>query len=81
MIEAVGEAYWAAYFASLDRMLVPGGRLGLQAITMAHDRFLATRRGYSWIHKHIFPGGILPSLRAIEDVLAAHTTLRVCAAA
>jgi cyclopropane-fatty-acyl-phospholipid synthase len=77
MIEAVGEAYWPAYFAALDRLLAPGGRIGIQAITMAHDRFLATRRSFSWIQKHIFPGGIIPSLRAVGDTLAAHTTLRV----
>jgi cyclopropane-fatty-acyl-phospholipid synthase len=77
MIEAVGEAYWPAYFAALDRLLAPGGRIGIQAITMAHDRFLATRRSFSWIQKHIFPGGIIPSLQAVDDVLAAHTTLRV----
>jgi cyclopropane-fatty-acyl-phospholipid synthase len=77
MIEAVGEAYWPAYFATLDRLLAPGGRISLQAITMAHDRFLATRRSFSWIQKHIFPGGIIPSLQAVDDVLAGHTTLRV----
>ena len=44
---------------------------------MAHDRFLATRRSFSWIQKYIFPGGIIPSLQAIDDTLAAHTTLRV----
>ena len=77
MIEAVGEAYWPAYFVTLDRLLAPGGRISLQAITMAHDRFLATRRSFSWIQKHIFPGGIIPSLHAVDDVLAAHTTLRV----
>ena len=27
MIEAVGEAYWAAYFATLDRLLAPGGKV------------------------------------------------------
>jgi hypothetical protein len=43
MIEAVGEPYWPAYFATLDRLLAPGGRVGLQAITMPHDRMLATR--------------------------------------
>ena len=77
MIEAVGEAYWPAYFATLDRLLAPGGQISLQAITMAHDRFLATRRSFSWIQKHIFPGGIIPSLRAVDDALTAHTTLRV----
>jgi cyclopropane-fatty-acyl-phospholipid synthase len=77
MIEAVGEAYWPAYFAAVDRLLAPGGKIAIQAITMAHDRFLATRGSFSWIQKYIFPGGIIPSLQAVDDVLAAHTTLRV----
>ena len=77
MIEAVGEAYWPTYLAALDRLLAPGGRAAIQAITMDHERFLATRRSFSWIHKYIFPGGIIPSLQAVDDALAAHTTLRV----
>jgi cyclopropane-fatty-acyl-phospholipid synthase len=77
MIEAVGEAYWPTYFAALDRLLAPGGRAAIQAITMDHQRFLATRRSFSWIQKYIFPGGIIPSLQAVDDALAAHTTLRV----
>ncbi len=35
MIEAVGERYWPAYFTAIDRLLAPGGRAGLQAITDA----------------------------------------------
>jgi cyclopropane-fatty-acyl-phospholipid synthase len=77
MIEAVGDAYWPTYFQALDRLLAPGGRVGLQAITMAHERYLATRRSFSWLQKHIFPGGIIPSRRAIDEVLAGHTSLRV----
>jgi cyclopropane-fatty-acyl-phospholipid synthase len=77
MIEAVGDAYWPAYFAALDRLLAPGGRVAIQAITMAHDRYLATRRSFSWLQKRIFPGGVIPSLEAIDEVLAAHTALRV----
>ena len=77
MIEAVGEAYWPTYFATLDRLLAPGGKASIQTITMAHDRLLATRRSFSWIQKYIFPGGIIPSLQAIDDTLAAHTALRV----
>ena len=61
MIEAVGEPYWPTYFATVDRLLAPGGRVGLQSITMAHDRMLATRHAQGWIHKYIFPGGIIPS--------------------
>jgi cyclopropane-fatty-acyl-phospholipid synthase len=77
MVEAVGERFWAAYFSALDEHLAPGGRVGLQAITMPHDRMVATRRSYTWIHKYVFPGGIIPSLRSIEDDLAAHTRLTV----
>jgi cyclopropane-fatty-acyl-phospholipid synthase len=77
MIEAVGDAYWPAYFSALDRLLAPGGRVAIQAITMAHERYLATRRSFSWLQKHIFPGGMIPSLEAIDDILAAHTALRV----
>ena len=77
MIEAVGEAYWPEYFTTLDRLLAPGGTVSIQAITMAHDRVLATRRSFGWIQKYIFPGGLIPSLKAIDDNLAAHTTLRV----
>jgi cyclopropane-fatty-acyl-phospholipid synthase len=70
MIEAVGEKYWPTYFSALDTHLKPGGRVGLQSITMPHDRLVATRNAYTWIHKYVFPGGIIPSLRAIEENLA-----------
>jgi cyclopropane-fatty-acyl-phospholipid synthase len=77
MIEAVGERYWPVYFSTVDRLLAPGGRFGLQAITMRHERLLATRRTYTWMHKYVFPGGLIPSVRAIEDVCRRYTRLRV----
>jgi cyclopropane-fatty-acyl-phospholipid synthase len=69
MIEAVGMRYWPDFFATLDRLLRPGGSIGLQSITMPHDRMWATRNSYTWIHKYIFPGGIIPSIHAIERAL------------
>jgi cyclopropane-fatty-acyl-phospholipid synthase len=77
MIEAVGIAYWPTYFAALDRLLRPGGRIGLQAITMPHDRMLAARNDHSWISKYIFPGGLIPSVTAIEENVREHTGLRI----
>lgn len=77
MIEAVGEKYWPEYFSVIDSLLEPGGRVGLQAITIEHSRLLATRNGYTWVHKYVFPGGILPSITAITDVLAENTRLRI----
>ncbi|HEX5586260.1 MAG TPA: cyclopropane-fatty-acyl-phospholipid synthase family protein [Acidimicrobiia bacterium] len=77
MIEAVGERYWPTYFAALERLLAPGGRIGLQSIVFEHARMLATRSQYTWIHKYIFPGGAIPSVRALESTLATHTRLGV----
>ncbi len=76
MIEAVGDEYWGTYFETIDRLLAPGGTAVVQAILMSHDRYLATRRSFSWIQKYIFPGGIIPSLHAIETTTG-KTTLRV----
>ncbi|HEX7302255.1 cyclopropane-fatty-acyl-phospholipid synthase family protein [Lentzea sp.] len=77
MIEAVGAEYWPAYFSMLDRVLAPGGRVGLQAITMPHDRMIASKASYTWIHKYIFPGGLIPSVRSIEESVRDHTRLRI----
>ncbi|MPY99387.1 MAG: methyltransferase domain-containing protein [Actinophytocola sp.] len=77
MLEAVGLEYWPTFFAAVDRLLRPGGRIGLQVITMPHDRMLATSESYTWIHKYVFPGGMLPSVRAIEEAVADNTELRV----
>ncbi len=66
MIEAVGARYWPDYFAALNRLLAPGGRIGLQSITMPHRRMMATRYTHTWVLKYIFPGGLIPSVTAIE---------------
>jgi len=77
MIEAVGDEYWSTYFQTVDDLLVPGGRFALQAITMPHQRMLDTRDDFTWIKKYIFPGGLLPSVEAIEEITASETRLRV----
>jgi cyclopropane-fatty-acyl-phospholipid synthase len=80
MIEAVGLEYWPDYFATIDRLLAPGGRVALQSITIEHQRLLATKGTYTWIHKYVFPGGIIPSLHAVRDAVAHNTRLRVSSA-
>ena len=70
MIEAVGREYWPVYFSALDRLLAPGGRVGLQAITMKHARMRATANTHTWITEYIFPGGLIPSVTAIKEHLA-----------
>lgn len=76
MIEAVGYDYWPTYFRTLDRLLRPGGLVGMQAITMPHDRMTETRDTYTWIHKYVFPGGLLPSTESIDVTTRALTSLR-----
>ncbi|MFD7538818.1 MULTISPECIES: class I SAM-dependent methyltransferase [unclassified Streptomyces] len=71
MIEAVGEEYWPVYFDTLSGRLAPGGRIVLQAITMPHERMLATRDTHTWIHKYIFPGGLIPSVEAMDQAARA----------
>jgi cyclopropane-fatty-acyl-phospholipid synthase len=77
MIEAVGEEYWPEYFRKIDSLLAPGGKAAIQAILIAHDRLVATRNTYTWIHKYIFPGGMLPSTDAISQVTRKHTSMHV----
>jgi cyclopropane-fatty-acyl-phospholipid synthase len=76
MIEAVGWQYWRTYFEKVDCLLEPGGRAAIQAITMPHERMLATRDTHTWITKYIFPGGALPSIRAIDEITRTRTSLR-----
>ena len=76
MIEAVGEKWWPTYFKTLEERLAPGGRIGLQSILMRHDGMVAARNSWTWIHKYIFPGGIIPSAEAIAATVGTHTGLR-----
>ena len=78
MIEAVGRRYLPDYFQAIERNLARGGRVAIQAITMAHHRMLATQDSYSWIHKYIFPGGLIPSIAEL-DYAAGTSDLRLAA--
>jgi cyclopropane-fatty-acyl-phospholipid synthase len=66
MLEAVGAAHWQDYFAKLQACLAPGGRAVLQVITIAEDRFSTYLRRPDFIQRHIFPGGMLPTVEIIR---------------
>jgi cyclopropane-fatty-acyl-phospholipid synthase len=70
MFEAVGERYWPAYFDKIATSLAPGGRAGLQIITIRDELFERYRRRPDFIQKHIFPGGMLPSEARLKDETA-----------
>ncbi|WP_414644410.1 class I SAM-dependent methyltransferase [Brevundimonas sp.] len=71
MFEAVGEEYWPAYFGKIREVLEPGGRAGLQIITIDDAVFAGYRKRTDFIQKYIFPGGMLPSEQALKPVVAA----------
>lgn len=69
MLEAVGAEYLATFFAACAAALRPGGRLSLQTITVPDAGYRRQVSGANWIQQYIFPGGLLPSLAAIERSL------------
>ena len=77
MLEAVGHAYYGTYFSTLDRLLKPGGRIALQVITIPDQRYDAYRQNPDWIQKHIFPGGILPSLTELSKAMTKDSMLHI----
>jgi cyclopropane-fatty-acyl-phospholipid synthase len=78
MIEAVGERFWPTYFRQLSRCLKPGGRIGIQAITIQDNLFARYRRGTDFIQRYVFPGGMLPSPAQIRKQVG-KVTLEVVA--
>ncbi len=70
MFEAVGETYWPQYFGKLAQVLKPGGRAGLQIITIRDDLFRGYRAHVDFIQKFIFPGGMLPSEARLREEAA-----------
>jgi cyclopropane-fatty-acyl-phospholipid synthase len=70
MFEAVGEENWGTYFQVLDRCLKPGGKAGLQVITIDDERFDSYRRKPDFIQLYVFPGGVLPSPHAFGKAVS-----------
>ncbi len=68
MFEAVGERYWPQYFGKIQQSLTPGGRAGLQIITIRDEDFEQYKSRADFIQKYIFPGGMLPSEERLRKV-------------
>jgi len=76
MVEAVGWQYFDTFFAECSELLTPEGVMLLQAITMDDRAYEVEKNSKSFINTYIFPGGCLPSLRAISSSVARRTDLR-----
>ncbi len=70
MIEAVGEEHWPTYFKAVHDRLKPGGTAAIQAITIAERDFAGYKAGPDFIHRYIFPGGMLLTKTVMKDVAA-----------
>jgi cyclopropane-fatty-acyl-phospholipid synthase len=78
MFEAVGEAYWPAYFDTVKRSLKAGGRAVVQTILIDDALFERYRSGSDFIQQYVFPGGMLPSPSRFTEE-AARAGLKVTA--
>ncbi len=67
MFEAVGEKYWPAYFRKIADVLKPGGKAGLQIITIDEGLFEQYRRRADFIQRYVFPGGMLASVERLKE--------------
>ena len=77
MFEAVGEAYWPAFFDALRARLTPAGKAAMQVITVDDVAFSHYRKTPDFIQRYIFPGGMLPSLKRFRQTLSGQG-LRLC---
>lgn len=68
MFEAVGEKYWDTYFSKVSNCLKAGGKAGLQIITISDDSFERYKITPDFIQKYVFPGGMLPSPKALSEM-------------
>ena len=75
MIEAVGFEYLPSFFKQCNQRLKPGGKLLIQSITIADQRFDYYKRSVDFIQRYIFPGGFLPSITVLAQNLTQHTEL------
>src|SRR5690606_26257214 len=69
MFEAVGVEHFPAFFEQYNSVLRPGGRMVMQTVSVPERTFAALRDGTNWMQKYIFPGGVLPSLAALERAI------------
>ena len=69
MIEAVGEKYMDQYFGTIKNVLNYGGTAAIQGIVIKDDLFERYRANEDFIQKYIFPGGFLPSIRFMENLI------------
>jgi cyclopropane-fatty-acyl-phospholipid synthase len=77
MVEAIGADQFGTFFATIDRVLAPGGRAAVQTILVPEQRWDRYRRNPDWIERYIFPGCLIPSLEALTQAATRHSRLGI----
>jgi cyclopropane-fatty-acyl-phospholipid synthase len=75
MIEAVGKEYFHQFFKKCNALVKSGGKLLIQSITIADQRYESYSKNVDFIQKYIFPGGCLPSITVLSQHLTKHTDM------
>ena len=75
MIEAVGYEYLPSFFQQCNDRLKEGGKLLIQSITIADQRFDYYKNNVDFIQRYIFPGGFLPSINILSQHITSHSSL------
>ncbi len=77
MLEAIGKQQFPTYFATIDRLLEPGGIACIQTILVPDDRWDRYRKAPDWIERYVFPGCLIPSLTALTRAMTRSSRLMV----
>ncbi len=77
MVEAVGARNLPLFFRRCGELLEPGGRMALQAITIADQDYARSLRTVDFIKAHVFPGSFIPSTTALLSAATASSDLRL----
>lgn len=72
MIESIPADLWPPLFETMAKTLRPGGRVSMQAITIADDLYESLLERDDFISKHVFPGGALPSVSTLRRLAGAN---------
>ncbi len=68
MFEAVGMQYWQIYFDKIKDLLKPSGVFSMQTIVIFEGLFEKYSQKIDFIQKYIFPGGMLPTVKTLENI-------------
>ncbi len=77
MIEAVGHRFLPAYFEQCANLLKDDGLMLLQAITIRDQRYEQAKSSVDFIQRYIFPGGALPSVSKMLEIVTRDTDMNL----